>query len=972
MNSLYRSVWNGALGAWVSEVASRRGKGGGALRLLPPLGITLLAIAAGGASRSAQAAVYTVSNETELAAAINAANADGDSSAIINLGASLTITNPAALPAVNKPVTVNQGAFVLTTNGLGNYNAAAGSTLTLNGRLAGPNRLTKQGAGTLVLTGTGSSFTNRIHVTAGALRVENGGQIIFGNSVGAEGGLVVDGDHASVTISGAGSLMDARGGASQVGSSAGSMLTVENGGEFRVGNALDMGAAADLTGTLIVRGANSRVSSTGFGVTRGTGFIYITDGGQVSSASMGIGGSGAIASLGGTGTVVVSGVGSRIDVTGQAGIHGGTLSILDGGVVATTYLRIGTTNGRTSGVTISGAGSELTTSALNDLEIARGGSIGTLTLAQGGKATVRAGAGTLNIAVGATSIGTLNIGGAVGQAAQAAGVLNAALVQFGGGTGLVNFNHTDAAYTFAAPIAGNGGVLQSGPGTTVLTGASTYTGATRVNAGTLRAGGAATLSAASAYTVGVGGTLDLAGFKHTIASMDAAGTVSTVGAAPGTTLTVNGLWKGSGGTLRLGTALGADGSASDRLVLNGPGASATGKTTLQIANLGGLGAQTRGDGIEVITARGGATSTAQTTRDAFALKDGHVDAGAYEYHLFAADAAGLGENWFLRSTRAASDTVMYRAEVPLLTALPEQLRQSGLVMLGNLHQRVGDERQGAAGQRESWARLISTERDLAQGGVIAPVSHTRFNGLQAGIDLWTDPEWRSGLYLGQLEGNSRVRGFSGGIADLAVGGTDMRSRYLGLYATHHRASGFYADAVLQLGTHNYTLQPKAAPAESAKADSWLASLEVGQSFHLGQSWQVEPQLQLVYQNLNVNALQITNADVLVNTRDSWLARAGVRIKSSMATRLGTLQPYGRFNIYHASGSSDVARFGAAADATSFATRIGGTSIEAAIGMTLEISPRASVYAEVGRLWASGGDSRSSGSLNGSAGLRWRW
>src|SRR5690606_30930248 len=142
-------------------------------------------------------------------------------------------------------------------------------------------------------------------------------------------------------------------------------------------------------------------------------------------------------------------------------------------------------------------------------------------------------------------------------------------------------------------------LTKQGAGTLTLTGANIHTGATNVAAGTLKAGAANVLSAASAHMVDPGGTLDLAGFNQTLASMDVAGMVSTVGAAPGTTLTVNGLWRGSGGTLRLGTALNGDGSASDRLVLDGAGASASGSTTLQIVNVGGLGAQTRGDGIEV-------------------------------------------------------------------------------------------------------------------------------------------------------------------------------------------------------------------------------------------------------------------------------------------------------------------------------------------------------------------------------------
>jgi fibronectin-binding autotransporter adhesin len=93
------------------------------------------------------------------------------------------------------------------------------------------------------------------------------------------------------------------------------------------------------------------------------------------------------------------------------------------------------------------------------------------------------------------------------------------------------------------------------------------------------------------------------------------------------------------------------------------GGAATGKTSVQVANLGGLGALTCGNGIEVIGAQNGATTTAQTTKDAFALAGGHVDAGAYEYRLYAADASGAGENWYLRSStrrhaaRSASPTL---------------------------------------------------------------------------------------------------------------------------------------------------------------------------------------------------------------------------------------------------------------------------------------------------------------------------
>ena len=327
--------------------------------------------------------------------------------------------------------------------------------------------------------------------------------------------------------------------------------------------------------------------------------------------------------------------------------------------------------------------------------------------------------------------------------------------------------------------------MKVGHGTLTLVGRQQLRRRTTVAAGTLKAGAANTFSAASAHSVAAGATLDTAGFDQRVASLNNAGTVNLPSTQAGSTLTVTGAYVGQGGVLNLGTVLGGSSSLSDRLVLNGPGASASGNTTVQITNLGGLGALTTGNGIEVVSARNGATTTAQTTRNAFTLADGHVDAGAFEYRLYAADAQGAGENWYLRSTtirqppatpatpatrrhrrlrpsgpsgrlhrpgpsrgtcqlRGAAEPVRplhhrqaprapiavptYRAEVPLFAALPAQLRQADLAMLGNLHRRMGDEDAAVAGQRtrrarrRAWARAVYSDLNIRQAGIADPHS----------------------------------------------------------------------------------------------------------------------------------------------------------------------------------------------------------------------------------------------------------
>ena len=693
-------------------------------------------------------------------------------------------------------------------------------------------------------------------------------------------------------------------------------------------------------------------------------------------------------------------------ITGLGGIEKtgiGTLTLLqDQAFTGTTTISAGILqlgNGGTSGAVqgdiVNNAALEINRSNA----LALGGLIsGTGRLSQNGSGTTILTAD--NTYTGGTFInaGTLQLGAGGSSGSIVGNVVD---------NGALAFNRSDAS-TFAGAISGSGTVSHIGSGITTLTGGNSYTGSTTVAAGTLRAGAANTLSAASAHSVSPGATLDLAGFSQTVASLSNSGIVSLLGAAPGTTLTLNGPYVGNDGVLRLGTALGDSTSASDRLVLNGAAAAASGNTSVQITKLGGLGALTAGNGIEVVSALNGATTTAQTSKDAFALAGGHVDAGAFEYRLYAADAAGAGENWYLRSTTtvaplpppspsppAASPPApgqppapptlpssalppvsipTYRAEVPLFAAMPAQLRQSNLAMLGSLHQRIGDEDtqvRSAGGERNVWARLVGSDIDIRQSGTVSPRSEGRLKGLQAGTDLYANANWRAGLYVGRLEGDIDVSGFARGTWG-RVGHNDLRSDYLGGYATYTSDSGFYADAVLQAGRHRYTVEPLVNLPASGKAGSRLASIEVGQFFPISERWKIEPQLQLVHQRLAFDDVSIAGARVQQHPDNGWLARVGLRLRGQFATGAGTLQPYARVNFYRASSGNDIARFVGPAAATDIASSTGHSTAELAGGLTLTLNPSASLYGEVGKLWAVGGDSRVKSGVQGSLGVRVRW
>lgn len=162
----------------------------------------------------------------------------------------------------------------------------------------------------------------------------------------------------------------------------------------------------------------------------------------------------------------------------------------------------------------------------------------------------------IQIAQMAGSAGTVNIGGAAGDAAVNAGFLNMKVVQGGLGAATLQFNHTATEatpYFFtrnngAHDVVGSAGtaagvaIVISGStrvinttGFTVLGAANSYTGGTLVNGGTLQAGVAGAFTADTAYAVN-GGVLDLNNFDLAASALSGAGGTVALGSA---TLTVN-------------------------------------------------------------------------------------------------------------------------------------------------------------------------------------------------------------------------------------------------------------------------------------------------------------------------------------------------------------------------------------------------------------------------------------------------
>lgn len=75
----------------------------------------------------------------------------------------------------------------------------------------------------------------------------------------------------------------------------------------------------------------------------------------------------------------------------------------------------------------------------------------------------------------------------------------------------------------------------------------------------------------------------------------------------------------------------------------------------------------------------------------------------------------------------------------------------------------------------AWVAAPETARSNRRG---RSRSSGRQSGVQVGTDLWGNPNWRTGVYVGQLEGDLDVTGFARGAQNYATGSNDLRSQFL--------------------------------------------------------------------------------------------------------------------------------------------------------------------------------------------------
>ena len=956
---------------------------------------TRLSTAANLASSSTGITGYVVRNGAQLA----------QSGAI-----SFTGTGGTGITAASGATVTNNGA--ITIGGGASYGidlSGNGTSATHSGSIGG--------AGTGVRIANGARFANTgtIALASGTgILIDGAGSTLSGTGTGTAS--VSDGvaalrltNGASVTSSGSftgggtahGVLVDTGAGALTLGS--GTITTTGN------GNALENAAvpgAIRLNGTTLVASGSGAAVHTAAALdsasvatltaagTNSTGFDFSGTGGSVISDGLAFGNGLAITATGtgatgvrvnSTGAVTLGGTIVVANAQGGSAVVGGpAASIANTGTLHSTSMAAAVVDltGGTRAFTNSGT---ITASSPTAIAIAGG--------ANGQAVTLTAGPVTGAVTLGAGDDVFLMTGGTL------AGAFSS-----GGGNDRATFRGlTDANLSGVTAIAGVGSAGGSDTlifDATISTGTRRITGLNNValtNGSTLTsdgdlilAGGATTIDATSTLFAGNGARAIFGASAGGSVTLVNAGTVDLTNGASGATdtLTVRGNYIGQNGVLKLQTVLAGDGAPSDRLIIDG--GTVSGTTSIQVTNAGGLGARTTGDGIELVGAMNGGTTTATTSGTGFTLAGQHVDAGAFEYRLYASNTAGTSQSWFLR-TQAGAVTptdptpveTTYRAEVPLLAALTSTLRRGDLAMLGTFHKRMGDENgaiaDGVTAPGRLWGRAIADDGRFRQRGDAQPTADGHLYGFQLGVDLFRfgggAGHHAVGVYGGHTDGRYTVTGFAGGVENARVGRLNPNTTYAGAYWTYLANSGFYLDTVVQhswYGGHATTTASAAAGGDRIPIDGTgiLASVETGYAVPLSTTWVIEAQAQLIAQGTAIDDVSIPNALVQQRDRGQLTGRLGLRTRAQYETGMGAIQPYLRANLWKAFASTDRTLFVTPAATSVMSTPNSALWSEAGAGITWAVGQRIALYGEADYRKSLDGDRGLVGhATSGSIGLK---
>lgn len=338
-----------------------------------------------------------------------------------------------------------------------------------------------------------------------------------------------------------------------------------------------------------------------------------------------------------------------------------------------------------------------------------------------------------------------------------------------------------------------------------------------------------------------------------------------------------------------------------------------------------------------------------------------------------------------------------RPEVPGHVIAPLVAERLGLMTLGTFHQRRGDqslltgdgalfyrlpEPQGADVPYEEgvrpppaiWGRVFGADSDLGAnatlniaGFELAPAFDGHYWGLQAGSDILGFEHNnghidRFGLFYTHGESSGDISANILGGVNLQAGSLDLTEDSIAAYWTHTSPDGWYVDVVAKYGWLNGTATSRRGIDGDLDGTSFAASAETGVPFAIGDGWTIEPQAQLIWQNIDFDDSSDRFSSIIHERHEALTGRLGARLERSTERILAHLG----VNLWHGFSAEPTVFF----NTTPLVLETGGTWLEVNGGAIFKVNESLSAFGDVS--YSFDVDGTDHDAIGGQIGLKLRW
>lgn len=324
---------------------------------------------------------------------------------------------------------------------------------------------------------------------------------------------------------------------------------------------------------------------------------------------------------------------------------------------------------------------------------------------------------------------------------------------------------------------------------------------------------------------------------------------------------------------------------------------------------------------------------------------------------------------------AGADPIpLYRLEVPVYSVVVPVAQLMTLQALGTFHDRQGEQsllsETGAV--PAGWGRAYGSDFNKSWSGAVAPSFDGSIKGYQVGHDLYAAETsggqiQRFGLFVGQSRLQGDVKGFAEGFEDRRSGRVKLDGDNFGAYWTFSDPNGWYLDLVA-MGTR---LEGDNKSDRDVKMDSkghaLALSAEAGYPIAISDNWLVEPQVQVINQQIDMDSQNDGISKVSFDSQDYWTGRLGARLKGRYLVQNTPIEPYLRANAWRTFGGSDTVTYD---DIDRIKSEHKSSTFDLGLGVVAKLSSTVSVYLAAD--YNTNLDTNSMEGVSGNLGLRMSW